>query len=625
MLSRIASFITAKGEPTPRGEPATSPPPATPPPAAPPAPALVARRNDIAPASDTVDAVGGRPLGQVGQVGQVAGARPAISTAPVAGGQKPWQTRLELKDKTTSAAVAKAVLAVMAGLPADLLLEPVRSAALALTEGQTSQDPQAMQRVYQRCLQQLDPEAVAESLGHLAVAVNDAAHAATTPLRHRDEVPRGKSDAADWHRTWGLRLLPDNDPCFRDPKYLVALNQESKGIRATTHEGRTSLTSSRERFEAALAKLAPTARLLAVTESGSDAVSMAFQLAIALGRRRQVDGETPFAAATPKLGFFDGVYGGSRGTRASLNFEGWGEKTSEDLSAWRLPSPTSFQRTPVGPELQRVMALETEALAALTRQLENKKEPLGAIFLEPVQGANGVRFYRTGFILAVRALADKHGVAIIADEVLTGGGRTGKMFAYEHYAGFEPDFVLFGKGLQAAGVLAVGRQGRAESQKARTFDLGVTTAGGDATRFLKGAQVLDRIRESNLIANAAEVGAYLEQRLQDVQRRHGATPDASGVGLLVGVQRIAGANVEVSHSPGKQRDRYMPPLTLTKADVDAVVEALLKKADFNQLATEHENLVARRNSIARDGPTKARDELDARIEQLEQQLGQLAI
>lgn len=168
--------------------------------------------------------------------------------------------------------------------------------------------------------------------------------------------------------------------------------------------------------------------------------------------------------------------------------------------------------------------------------------------------------------------------------MLTGGGRTGKFFAYQNYPGFAPDFVVFGKGLQTSGIAAVEREGQLPTQKPHEFDLGVTTAGGDAVRFLKGAQVMKRIREGGLLEQSAEVGAYLLERLKEVQRFHDVPVDASGMGLLLGMSKVDGSKSQVSEAWGNKRTRYLPPLTLTRDDVDLVIKDLLRELPSEVLA-----------------------------------------
>lgn len=534
-----------------------------------------------------------QPVVPGGSFGQVVDAKLPGSGGPVVGAQKPWQTRLDPTKKADALVVAQAVLAVMAGVPADILTEPTKSAVLDMVkdDGGKAADAAAMKRVYSRCMASLNPEAVTEALGKLALAANDAAHAVVTAASHKDEVPEGRSEKRDWHRTWGLRLLPDDDPAFRDPAYLVALNQESQGIRATTYEGRTSITSARQQFDTEWQKLAPNTKLLAFSDSGSDSVSLCFQLATALGRRRL--GE---ASAKPGLAFFSGSYGGGRGLASSMNFAGWGRGVSEDKEEFKLPAATSTRRNPTGDELKRVQKEEADALLLIELMATDKGSPIGAIFLEPVQGANSVQFYRTEFLLELRKLADQHGLPIIADEVLTGGGRTGKFFAYQNYPGFTPDFVVFGKGLQASGIAAIAREGQQPTQKPQEFDLGVTTAGGDAVRFLKGAQVMKRIREGGLLEQAADVGAYLLERLKEVQSFHNVPVDASGMGLLLGMSKVDGTKAEVSEAWGHMRTRYLPPLTLTRADVDEVIKDLLRELPSEVLA----DLKARRERLQKD-------------------------
>jgi 4-aminobutyrate aminotransferase-like enzyme len=503
-----------------------------------------------------------------------AGEQASANGAQLEAASKPWQTRLDASKKEDALLIAQATLAIMGGVSPAILVEPIKSAALAMVkdDAQPGHDAAAMKRVVQRCLKELHPDAIKDALLQLVVAVTDAALSEVAPAPHKDEIPNGKDDTRDWHRTWGLRLLPDDDAAFRDPDYLVALLQESQGIRATTNEGRTSITQARERFNDEWQKLAPNTKLLAFAESGSDSVSLCFQIATVCGRRRSNNPK-----ASPTMAFFQGVYGGGRGLASSMNFAGWGRFSAQSKEAVALPACTSMSKHPKGAELARVQAEEQAALAQLEQQANNDNPPLGAIFLEVIQGANSVRFYRPEFLLAVRALADKHAIPLICDEVLTGGGRTGKMFAYEHIQGFKPDFVVFGKGLQTSGIAQVHRpEAQTYSQGLHKDDLGITTAGGDAVRFLKGAQVMKRIREGGLMENAAEVGAYLEQRLREVQKFHKLPIDCDGVGLILGMSKVDGAKYEVSNAWGHTRTRYLPPLTLSKADVDAVISDLLK-------------------------------------------------
>jgi 4-aminobutyrate aminotransferase-like enzyme len=528
-----------------------------------------------------------------GHLGQTDGNNVPVDTGKAErGAVKPWETRAAVGPPADAALVAKTALLVAGGVvPLEVLLEPLRSqVAESLKDTTETGTPGAMKAAYRAVTSSLNPESVQKALGALAVAANDAAHAAASVANHPDEVPQGKDDSRDWHRTWGLRLLPDEDPTFRDPEYLVALNQESKGVRAQGFEGRTSTALAKEKFEAEWAKLAPNTKVLAYAESGSDAVSLCFQLATALGRRRIGD-----ITANPEMLYFDGVYAGGRGLAASMNFAGWGRTQAPRKDAFKLPSPTS---TTFPPKVtNELIAAEKAALDQIRKQVD-AKPPIGAIFIEPVQGAKGVLFYRPEFMHALRSLADELKLPIIADEVLTGGGRTGKFFAYEHYQGFEPDFVVFGKGLECAGIAAVRRKGQVPSQMPGQYDMGVTTAGGDSVRMLKGAQVMKRIREGNLMERAATTGAYLTSKLRDVQQHHGVTPDASGLGMLIGMTHVNGTKYEVSHSWATTRDRYMPPLTLTTSEAELVVNDLMKKLPDENLPKLRDRLEAMKGWVA---------------------------
>jgi hypothetical protein len=282
-------------------------------------------------------------------LGQVAGRPQAPAPVITSEAQKPWQSRLDVSSKEDSLVIAKATLAVMTGVPLDILTEPVKSAAASLIRDENVGDPKAVARIYDRMIDTLHPDALSEALEALASTTNEAIHASIEMVGHKDEVPIDKGDIRDWHRTWGLRLLPDDDDAFRDPEYLVNFNLESRGIRATSFEGRTSITGAREMFEAEWAKLAPNTKVRCYTESGSDSVSLCFQIATACGRRRLQKRDINAGMA-----FFDGCYGGGRGLASSMNWAGWGRDSAERKNEWRVPSPTSNTMNPTGAELERV-------------------------------------------------------------------------------------------------------------------------------------------------------------------------------------------------------------------------------------------------------------------------------
>jgi 4-aminobutyrate aminotransferase-like enzyme len=464
-------------------------------------------------------------------------------------------------------AVAQALTAVMGGLPLELLAEPVKSQVAALLEDgvDAARTRDGAKAVYERASEAIGEDTVRDAIGNLAVAANDLAHASSEGL---EQYTRGDDDSRNWHRTWGLNLLPLDDKAFRDPEYLMALNAESGQVQSH-FQGRKTKSRAKQRFEDAWEALSPTTRPVSYAASGSDAVSLCFDLARLAGRKNLGIRDNAEDPRQWGVAFFEGAYGGGRGLAAGMNWEPYNKENRPNLEKWKLPDCSTTSLEPTDPaECQRLDEAEDEALTKLRAMAEDETHPIGAIMLEPLLGSKGVRCYRKSFVEQLRALADELKLPLIADEVLTSGGRTGRFFAMEHY-GVQADFATFGKGVQACGIAA----GQTEMARKLGFSwggsaLGITTTEGDAVQMLKGAKVLERIAEDGLIEQTADVGSYLVEQLRELQASTGKEVEATGFGALIGVDLH---NLPVDAADGGKRRRLMPPLTLTRDDVDAVI------------------------------------------------------
>jgi L-lysine 6-transaminase len=281
------------------------------------------------------------------------------------------------------------------------------------------------------------------------------------------------------------------------------------------------------------------------------------------------------------VAFFLGVYGGGRGLAAGMSWEKYNKDIAPDLSKDMIESPVSTSRNPTDPaELARLEPLEAAALKQLEAMCTDMTRPLGAIVIEPILGSKGVHFYRDEFLLQVRALADKHGVPFVLDEVLTCGGRAGSFFYFEQVPGLQPDYVTFGKALQAAGIAQVRRTGPTMPKRSQSEqrNVGMTTLDGDSVRMLKATQVMKALAADDLMKNARDVGAYLVEELRALQTKFGLPVDASGSGMLIGVCPELRTPLDRIGVPTTQEEdgrcRLMPPGTLTKDDVDHLVTLL---------------------------------------------------
>jgi len=161
-------------------------------------------------------------------------------------------------------------------------------------------------------------------------------------------------------------------------------------------------------------------------------------------------------------------------------------------------------------------------------------EDCAAILVEPIQGEGGYVVPPDSFFPALRKLCDKHGILLIVDEVQSGIGRTGKMWAIEHW-GVEPDIVTSAKGL-ASGVPVGAMLARASVMDWPTGAHG-NTFGGNPLACTAALATLDLV-ESELMENAASQGEYVLDALAEIQARHPSIGEVRGKGLMVGVEFV---------------------------------------------------------------------------------------
>ncbi|MDQ4107419.1 MAG: aminotransferase class III-fold pyridoxal phosphate-dependent enzyme, partial [Actinomycetota bacterium] len=160
-------------------------------------------------------------------------------------------------------------------------------------------------------------------------------------------------------------------------------------------------------------------------------------------------------------------------------------------------------------------------------------EEVAAIVVEPVLGEGGYIVPPDGWLQALRELCDRHGILLICDEVQSGMGRTGKMWAVEHF-GVEPDIVLSGKGIASG--MPLGAMVAKDSVMTWTKGTHGSTYGGNPLSCAAAIATLDVIRSEELLENAAKVGELLMNGLRDVQSRYDAIREVRGLGLMIGIE-----------------------------------------------------------------------------------------
>ena len=180
-----------------------------------------------------------------------------------------------------------------------------------------------------------------------------------------------------------------------------------------------------------------------------------------------------------------------------------------------------------------------EALADLRRMLITHVPPenVAAIIFEPVQGEGGFVVPPAEFVRGLRELATEHGIVLIADEVQTGFGRTGKLFAVEHF-GIEPDLICVAKSI-AAGVPMSGLLGRAELMDAPHDSAIGGTYVGSPLGCVAGMAVLDEIEQRDLLGRGQAIGERIRSRFEQFADRHDQIGEVRGLGPMLAIEFVS--------------------------------------------------------------------------------------
>jgi len=203
------------------------------------------------------------------------------------------------------------------------------------------------------------------------------------------------------------------------------------------------------------------------------------------------------------------------------------------------------------------------------------------VMLEPVQGEGGVIIPDDGYLARVREICDRHKLLMIVDEVQTGIGRTGKLFAYE-YSGIEPDIMTLAKALGNG--FPVGAM-LATDAVARAFAPGnhASTFGGNPLAMAAVRATLKTILDDEILENCLETGAYFLEKLQKLKARHNIITEVRGRGMMLacslsieGAQIVAKCQEEglLINCTGGKTLRFVPPLIITRQDVDEALYIL---------------------------------------------------
>ncbi|MBI1798989.1 MAG: L-lysine 6-transaminase [Candidatus Eisenbacteria bacterium] len=248
----------------------------------------------------------------------------------------------------------------------------------------------------------------------------------------------------------------------------------------------------------------------------------------------------------------------------------------------RIPSPKL--RFPVdAAEIERVKIAETEALAAIHAAFIERRDEIACILIEPIQAEGGDNHFRPEFLHALRDVAHENRALLVFDEVQTGMGLTGRMWAHQRI-GVEPDLMAFGKKTQVCGMMGGGLIDDEPDNVFRTSSRLNSTWGGNLVDMVRCQRYLEIMEEEKLVAHAAEAGAHLKSRLERMQAaRPELLSNARGLGLMCAIDFPDGPTRDAVAERafelgviilpcGTRSLRFRPPLDITIAELDEALD-----------------------------------------------------
>ena len=232
--------------------------------------------------------------------------------------------------------------------------------------------------------------------------------------------------------------------------------------------------------------------------------------------------------------------------------------------------------------LQGVIEKEKMAIREIRNALAQYPNDIACIIIEPIQAEGGDNHFRKEFFQSLRDICDEHDILLIFDEVQTGIGLTGSMWAYQHI-GVVPDLVAFGKKTQVCGLLAnKDKFDRVEKHVFQESSRINSTFGGDFTDMMRFKLILEVIEQENLIELITQKGAYFMQQLETLAIHHPQISNIRGQGLFIAFdfeneqvrdQFIKDAFAEklILLGCGKLSIRFRPHLNILMEEIDAAI------------------------------------------------------
>jgi L-lysine 6-transaminase len=395
---------------------------------------------------------------------------------------------------------------------------------------------------------------------------------------------RSGREYLDFLTFFGSSPIGYNHPKMKDPEFLKVLHRVAQ-LKPSLSD---IYSVEYAQFVDTMARLAMPSHMkyLFFIEGGAlgieNALKTAFDWKVRRNRAKGIAGEK----GSQVIHFREAFHGRSGYTLSLTNTDPVKTDLFPKFDWPRIDNPKL--RFPLAPEVERdVRAAEEQALDQIRRAFAERADDIAALIIEPIQAEGGDNHFRAEFLQALERIARENECFFVLDEVQTGVGLTGRMWAHEHF-GLRPDAFAFGKKTQVCGCM-VGP--RVDEEPENVFKVGSrinSTWGGGLTDMVRFGRFLEILDEERLVENARVVGEHLLGGLRELEAELGGlVSNARGRGLMIAfdlpgpelrdrARRDIVAGGLLLLGCGTQSIRFRPPLNLTTEEADTGLEIIRK-------------------------------------------------
>jgi len=235
--------------------------------------------------------------------------------------------------------------------------------------------------------------------------------------------------------------------------------------------------------------------------------------------------------------------------------------------------------------VEKVISMEKQAVSEIEKAIAENTDDIASLIIEPIQGEGGDNHFRKEFFHELRRICNENEIMFILDEVQSGVGLTGRMWAYQNYD-FKPDIVAFGKKTQVCGIMANSRVDEIEDNVFSVPSRLNSTWGGNLVDMVRCKKYLEVIEEENLVKNAEVQGRRLIKGLEDLENKYpNIISNARGLGLMCAfdlpspdkrdeIKNKIYKNGLIVVGCGAKTIRFRPPLIISEEEVDEALEII---------------------------------------------------